>query len=67
MKLHRKIKHNEQVCRAHDLGSYAKGEGRNQVRCQNCVSAVAQKLLKQILKKFHRKIENNVKVCHAQE
>ena len=26
MKLHRKIKHNEKVCRAHDLGSYAKGK-----------------------------------------
>ena len=28
MKLHRKIKHNEKVCRAHDLGSYAQGQGR---------------------------------------
>ena len=34
MKLHRKIKHNEKVCRAHDLGSYAQGQGRNQVRGQ---------------------------------
>ena len=25
MKLHRKIKHNEKVCHAHDLGSYAQG------------------------------------------
>ena len=25
MKLYRKIKHNENVCRAHDLGSYAQG------------------------------------------
>ena len=25
MKLHRKIKHNEKVCCAHDLGSYAQG------------------------------------------
>ena len=26
MKLHRKIKHNEKVCRAQDLGSYAQGQ-----------------------------------------
>ena len=47
LKLHRKIEHNEKVCRAHDLGSYAQGQGRNQVRGQNLVSAT-QKLLKQI-------------------
>ena len=48
MKLHRKIKHNENVCRAHDLGSYAQDQGRNQVRGQNLVSAISHKLLKQI-------------------
>ena len=32
MKLHRKKKHNEKVCRAQDLGSLAQGQGRNQVR-----------------------------------
>ena len=48
MKLHRKIKHNEKVCHEHDLGSYAQGQGRNQVRGQNRVSAITQKLLKQI-------------------
>ena len=42
MKLHRKIKHNEKVCRAHDLGSYAQGQGRNQVKGQNLVSAITQ-------------------------
>ena len=45
MKLHRKIKHNEKVCRALDLGSYAQGQGRNQVKGQNLVSAITQKLL----------------------
>ena len=45
MKLYRKIKH-EKVCQAHDLGSY--GQGHNQVRGQNQVSAITQKLLKQI-------------------
>ena len=48
MKLHRKIKHKENVCFIHDLGSYAQGQGRSQVRGQNLVSAITQKLLKQI-------------------
>ena len=48
MKLHRKIKHNEKVCRAQELGSYTQGQGRNQVIGQNLVSAITQKLLKQI-------------------
>ena len=34
MKLHRKIKHNEKKCRAQELGSYAQGQGHNQVRGQ---------------------------------
>ena len=34
MKLYRKIKHNEKVCHAHNLGSYAQGQGQDQVRCQ---------------------------------
>ena len=48
MKLHRKIIHNEKVCHAHNLGSYAQGQGRNQVRGQNRVSEISHKLLKQI-------------------
>ena len=40
--------HNENVCFAHDLGSYAQGQGRSQVRGQNHVSAISHKLLKQI-------------------
>ena len=44
MKLHRKIKHNEKVCRAHDLGSYAQGQGCNQVIGQNLVSAITQNI-----------------------
>ena len=47
MKLQGKIKHNEKVCRAYDLGSYAQGQGRSQVRGQNLVSAITQKLLEQ--------------------
>ena len=47
MKLHRKIKHNEKVCHARDFGSYAQGQGSNQVRGQNHVLAIAKKLLKQ--------------------
>ena len=48
MTLHKKIKDNKKVCRGHDLGSLAQGQGRNQVRSQNRVSAITQKLLKQI-------------------
>ena len=66
MKLHRKIKHNENVCCAYDLGSYAQGQGRNQVRGQNLVSAITKKLLKHLMK-LHRKIEHNEKMCHAQK
>ena len=43
MKLQRKIKDNDKVCHAHDYGSYAQGQGHNQVRGQNCVSAITQK------------------------
>ena len=64
MKLHRKIKHNEKVCHAHDLGSYAQGQGRIQVKGQNLVST---KTAEANLTKLHRKIENNEKVCSAQE
>ena len=48
MTLHRKIEHNEKVCCAQELVSYAQGQGRNQVKGQNLVSAITQKLLKQI-------------------
>ena len=33
-KLHRKIEHNEKVCRAQDLGSYVQGQGHTQVKGQ---------------------------------
>ena len=48
MTLHRKLEHNEKVCRARELGSYAQGQGLNQVKGQNLVSAITKKLLKQI-------------------
>ena len=34
MKLHRKIEHNEKVSLAQELGSYAQGQGHNQVKGQ---------------------------------
>ena len=66
MKLHRKIKHIEKVCRAHDLGSYAQGQGGNQVRGKNRFSAITRKLLKQ-LNETLQKDKHNEKVCRAQE
>ena len=59
MTLHRKIEHNEKVCRAEDLGSYAQGQGRNQVKGQNLVSAITQKTTEANLMTLHRKIEHN--------
>ena len=32
MKLHRKIEHNKKICYGQELGSYAQGQGNNQVR-----------------------------------
>ena len=66
MTLHRKIKHNEKVCRAHDLGSYAQGQGCNQVKGQNLVSAINSKTTEANLTKHHKKIEHNEKVFRAQ-
>ena len=54
MKLHRKVKHNKKVCRAHELGSYAQGLSNN------------SKTTEANIKKLHRKIEHNEKVCHTQ-
>ena len=34
MKLHRKIEHNEKVCHAQELDSYAQGQGHNKVKGQ---------------------------------
>ena len=62
IKLHRKIKHNEKMCHAHDFGSYAQGQGRIWV-----VSQQYSKTAEANLTKLHRKIEHNKKVCCAQE
>ena len=67
MTLHRKIEHNEKVCCAQELGSCAQGQGRNQVKGQNLVSAITKKTTEANLTKLHRKIEHNEKVCRAQE
>ena len=51
----------------HDLGSYAQGQGRDQVRGQKRVSAITKKTTEANLTKLHRKIEHYDKVFHAQE
>ena len=66
MKLNRKIKHNGKLCHADHLGSYAQGQGRSQVRDQNCVSNNS-KTTEANLTKLHRKIEHNEKVCQVQK
>ena len=67
MELHIKIKHNEKICCAHDLGSYAQGQGRSQVRGQNRVSIITNKTTEANLTYLHGKREHNEKVCHAKE
>ena len=67
MTLHRKIEHNEKVCRAQELGFYAQGQGHNLVKGQNLVSAITQKTTEANLTKLHKKIEYNEKLCRAQE
>ena len=66
MKFHRKIKQNEKVCRAHDFGSYAQGQGHNRQRSKSCLSNNS-KTTEANLTKLHRKMEQNEKVCRAQE
>ena len=48
IKLYRNMKDNEYVCRAQILGFFAQGQAYIQVTGQNCISAINQKLLKQI-------------------
>ena len=61
------MKHNENLCRDHDLGTYAQGQGHNQVGGQNPVSAITQKTTEANLTNIHRKVKHNEKVCHTQE
>ena len=63
MKLHRKIKHIEKVCRAHDLGSYA----QCQVRGKKSRLSNNSKTTEANLTKLHSKIEHSEKVCRTQE
>ena len=56
MKLHRKIKHNEKVCRAQGLGQ----------RSKSCLSNNS-KTTEANVRKLHGKIEHNEKMCRAQE
>ena len=73
--------YNEKVCCAQELGSYAQGQGHNQVKGQivpKTTEANLMKLHRQIkhnltklqrkhnLTKLHRKIEHNEKVCRTQ-
>ena len=55
------MKHNEKVCYAQYLGSYAKGQ-----RSKSCLSNNS-KPTEANLMKLHRKIEHNEKVCQARE
>ena len=65
MKLHRKIKRGEKVCRAQDLGFYAQGRGHSLVQCQivpeSCLTNNLQ-ITEANLLKLHKKTKHNKKV-----
>ena len=65
MKLHRKIKHNEKVCRARELGCYAQGQGHNQVKL--CLKLCCSLTIEANLMKLHRKIKHNENVCRTHD
>ena len=67
MKLHRKIEHNEKVCRAQELGSYAKGQGYNRAKVKLCQNSCCSYTTEANLMKLHRKIKHNKKVCRAHD
>ena len=67
MKLHRKIEHNEKMCRAQELGSYAQGQGHNQVKGQIVLKIVLLINYWSKLMKLHRKIKHNKNVCCAHD
>ena len=62
VKLHKKIKHNEMVYCAQDLGSYALGQGCNRVRGQ-----IVAKTTVANLTKLHRNIEHKKEVFLAED
>ena len=55
------------MCHTQDLGSYAQGQGRDQVRGQKSCLSKNSKTTEANLTKRHRKIEHYDKVFHAQE
>ena len=67
MKLHRKVKHNEKVCRAHDLVFLSpRSRSQSGQRSKSCLSNNS-KTTEANLTKLYRKIEHNKKVCRAQK
>ena len=60
MNLHRKIEHNEKVCRAPELGSYTQGKGHNHVRGQIVPKIVLLINYGTNLMKLHRKIKHKI-------
>ena len=55
------------MCRAQELGSYAQGQGHNQVKGQIVPKIVLLINYWSKFDKLHRKIEHNEEVCRAQE
>ena len=66
MKLHRKIKHNEKVCRARFRFLRPRSRSQSGQRSKSYLSNNS-KTTEANLTKLNRKIEHNEKVCRAQE
>ena len=66
MKLHRKIKHNEEVCRTRLRFLRISSRLLSGQRPKSCLSN-NPKITEANLTKFQKKIKHNEKVCRAQE
>ena len=66
MTLHRKIEHNEKVCRARVRFLRPRSRLQSGQRSKSCLNNNS-KTTEANLTKLHRKIEHNEKVCRPQE
>ena len=67
MKLHRKIEHNEKVCHAQGLASYAQGQGHNQVNSQIVPKSVLLINCRSKFDETSQKDIHNKKMCLAHD
>ena len=66
IKLHRKKKHNEKVCHAHELGFSVQGQGHNQGSEGKSSFCNSLKPTEANFVKLSKKVNHNKKVCHIE-